>query len=44
MKFIIGKKLEMTQIWQGENVIAVTKVKTAPCTVIQIKNIKKGVK
>ena len=41
MKFIIGKKLEMTQVWQGETVTAVTKVKTAPCTVIQIKNIEK---
>ena len=41
MKFIIGKKIEMTQIWQGETVVAVTKVKTAPCTVIQIKNMEK---
>lgn len=41
MKFIIGKKIEMTQVWQGETVVAVTKVKTAPCTVIQIKNMEK---
>ena len=41
MKFIIGKKIEMTQVWQDETVVAVTKVKAAPCTVVQIKNIKK---
>lgn len=37
MKFIIGKKLEMTQIWQGEKVVAVTKVQAGPCPVVQIK-------
>ncbi|MCK5319835.1 50S ribosomal protein L3 [Candidatus Parcubacteria bacterium] len=41
MKFIIGKKIEMAQVWQGETVVAVTKVEAAPCVVVQIKNIKK---
>jgi large subunit ribosomal protein L3 len=37
MKFIVGKKIEMTQIWQGENVMPVTKVQAGPCFVTQIK-------
>lgn len=37
MKFIIGKKIEMTQVWQGEKVIAVTKVQAGPCPVVQLK-------
>ena len=37
MKFIIGKKIEMTQIWQGETVMPVTKVQAGPCFVTQIK-------
>jgi large subunit ribosomal protein L3 len=37
MKFIIGKKLEMTQIWQGETVMPVTKVQAGPCFVTQVK-------
>lgn len=37
MKFIIGKKLDMTQIWKGENAIGVTRVQTGPCVVVQIK-------
>lgn len=37
MKFIIGKKLGMTQIWQGEEVAAVTKVQAGPCLVVQVK-------
>ena len=41
MKFIIGKKIEMTQVWQGETVVAVTKVKAGRCVVTQIKNIEK---
>jgi len=41
MKFIIGKKIEMTQIWQGDKVIAVTKVAAGPCTVTQIKTQEK---
>jgi large subunit ribosomal protein L3 len=39
MKFIIGKKIEMTQIWQGETVMPVTKVQAGPCFVTQVKNI-----
>ncbi|MFA5360018.1 MAG: 50S ribosomal protein L3 [Patescibacteria group bacterium] len=41
MKFIIGKKIEMTQVWQGEKVVAVTKVQAGPCPVVQIKNTTK---
>ena len=37
MKFIIGKKIEMTQIWQDDQVVAVTKVAAGPCTVTQVK-------
>ncbi len=44
MKFIIGKKIEMTQVWQGEKVVAVTKVQAGPCPVVQLKtaNTKDG--
>lgn len=38
MKFILGKKLAMTQIWQGEEAMAVTKVQAGPCVVVQTKN------
>jgi large subunit ribosomal protein L3 len=38
MKFIIGKKIGMTQIWQGDNVCAVTKVQAGPCVVVQVKS------
>ncbi len=31
----------MTQIWQGENVVAVTKVQAGPCRIVQIKNSEK---
>jgi large subunit ribosomal protein L3 len=41
MKFIIGKKQEMTQVWQGEKVVAVTRVKVGPCVVTQVKNEEK---
>lgn len=37
MKFIIGEKINMTQLWQDENKIAVTKIKVAPCRVVQVK-------
>ena len=40
MKFIIGKKIDMTQVWQGEKVIAVTKVQAGPCPVVQVKTAK----
>lgn len=38
MKFIIGTKQEMTQIWKGDKVIAVTLVKAEPNVVVQVKN------
>jgi len=42
MKFIIGKKLNMTQIFQEDGtVVPVTRVKAGPCQVVQIKNVKK---
>lgn len=44
MKFIIGKKVEMTQIWQGDKVIGVTKVQAGPCVVVQVKGEKDGYK
>src|SRR6056297_720217 len=37
MKFILGKKVGMTQIWQGEEVVPVTKIQAGPCLVTQIK-------
>ncbi len=40
MKFIIGKKIEMTQVWQGDKVVAVTKVAVGPCSVTQLKTKK----
>ncbi|MBD3248171.1 50S ribosomal protein L3 [Candidatus Falkowbacteria bacterium] len=41
MKFIIGKKIEMTQIWKDGKVLAVTKVQAEPCTITQVKNEEK---
>lgn len=38
MKFIVGKKIEMTQVWKGDEAKAVTKVSVGPCTITQIKN------
>lgn len=40
MKFIIGKKLEMTQIWKGDKVIPVTRIEAGPCFVAQVKDKK----
>ena len=40
MKFILGKKIAMTQVWQGEDVVAATKIQAGPCRVIQVKNSK----
>ncbi|MCD6442171.1 50S ribosomal protein L3 [bacterium] len=37
MKFILGRKIEMTQILQADKVIPVTKIKAGPCFVTQIK-------
>ncbi|MDD4332738.1 MAG: 50S ribosomal protein L3 [Patescibacteria group bacterium] len=43
MKFIIGKKLDMTQVWQNEEVLAVTRVKVGSPIIVQIKTkIKDG--
>jgi large subunit ribosomal protein L3 len=41
MKFILGKKLGMTQIWQGDKVIGVTNIQAGPCPIVQVKNISK---
>jgi large subunit ribosomal protein L3 len=38
MKFILGKKLDMTQVWRGDDVVPVTRIQAGPCTVVQIKN------
>lgn len=37
MKFILGKKIEMTQIWRDEVVVPVTKIQAGPCIVVQVK-------
>ena len=37
MKFILGKKLSMTQVWNDDKVIAVTPVLAGPCVVTQVK-------
>lgn len=38
MKFILGQKLNMTQIWKKDDeVVAVTAVKAGPCVVTQVK-------
>jgi len=37
MNFLIGKKLEMTQVWQGDDVVAVTKIQTGTCPIVQVK-------
>lgn len=41
MKFIIGKKIDMTQVWSGEDVKAVTRVAVGPCRVVQVKTAAK---
>ena len=41
MKFISGKKLQMTQIWVDDKVIGVTAVAAGPCVITQIKNAKR---
>ena len=38
MKFILGKKSSMTQVWSGDKVVAVTPVLAGPCVVAQVKN------
>ena len=41
MKFILGKKIEMSQIFKGDKVIPVTKIQVGPCLVTQIKTKEK---
>lgn len=41
MKFILGKKMAMTQLWKDDKVLAVTPVKAGPCTVSQVKTAEK---
>lgn len=41
MKFILGKKLDMTQVWQNDVCIPVTRVEAGPCPIIQIKSQEK---
>jgi large subunit ribosomal protein L3 len=40
MKFILGKKIDMTQVWRGDDAIAVTRVQAGPCVVAQVKDEK----
>lgn len=37
MKFILGKKMMMTQIWAQDKVVAVTPVLAGPCVITQVK-------
>jgi len=39
MKFILGKKLSMTQVWKDDKVVAVTPVLASPCVITQVKTI-----
>ncbi len=39
MKFIIGKKQEMTQLWRDDKVVAVTLVKAEPNVIVQVKDL-----
>ncbi|MDD5626340.1 MAG: 50S ribosomal protein L3 [Patescibacteria group bacterium] len=41
MAFILGKKIEMTQVFQDDNVVPVTKIEAGPCWVTQIKTTEK---
>jgi len=40
MKFILGRKIEMTQVFQGDKVVPVTKIKAGPCFVTRVKENK----
>jgi large subunit ribosomal protein L3 len=45
MKFILGKKIGMTQVFlENGNVVPVTRIQAGPCQVIQVKNGTNGVK
>ncbi|MCX7778992.1 MAG: 50S ribosomal protein L3 [Patescibacteria group bacterium] len=41
MKFILGKKIEMSQIFKNDQVVPVTLIKAGPCFVTQIKTKEK---
>jgi len=41
MKFLLGKKLEMTQVWKGDKVVGITKIQAGSCIVVQVKDKKK---
>ena len=41
MKFILGKKLSMTQIWRNDLVVPVTCIQVEPCVVTQIKTVQR---
>ena len=41
MAFILGKKIEMSQIFEDDKVIPVTKIEAGPCFITQIKTEKK---
>ena len=38
MPFILGKKIKMTQVFEGDEVVPVTEILAGPCFVLQIKN------
>lgn len=41
MPFILGKKIEMTQIWKDNKVIPCTLIEAGPCFVVQVKTKEK---
>ena len=41
MKFILGKKLDMTQAWREDKVLAATRIQAGPCIVVQAKTSEK---
>lgn len=41
MKFILAKKVHMTQLWKDEKVVPVTVLEAGPCVVTQVKNKEK---
>lgn len=41
MAFILGKKIKMTQVFEGDEVVPVTEILAGPCFILQIKNKKK---
>lgn len=41
MKFILGKKINMTQLWIGDKVVPVTAIKAGPCAISQVKTKEK---